>query len=261
MALSEFSVAALISLVTALLLLAHALQLHQPSRLRSPGATLAGLLLSALDRFHGRSLLDLATRRNMILLCHVIVLVILKDTGILSTPARRRAGAATTNIADAAAARERPHARSIVVWRPRNRAAPAASSGSKNAAVTGSARLMLDETAATRCTAPTLTEPEHGEKHVATREIIIVEERRNNYLLDHHGAAVVEHEQATAVDGSESSRLDIGRVLVADDDVRNTAREETAEVELADDRRFEEFIANTRRRMQLESLQLVKVVS
>jgi hypothetical protein len=46
-------------------------------------------VLTALNRFlDGRDLIDLATRRNMVLLCHTILHVILWDVDVISTPAR-----------------------------------------------------------------------------------------------------------------------------------------------------------------------------
>lgn len=264
MARSEAKTAALLLSFSAVLalLLARALFL-QPPRLRGP---LADLLLSALYRFDfdGLGLLDLINRRNMVLLCHAILLIILRDAGILSSPARPRCSraAATSSavVADGArGARPLPHARtSNVVWRPRNRAAGAAG-GTDSAA-----RLIKRQRKGPRRAAPPLTEPSHVVvQPVATEEIVLMGNRRS-YLDDggHHRAAVVELEQAAAVDGSESSPLDFGRrIIVAHDDERNRAGEETAEVELADDRTFEEFIANMRRKMQQERLhpQPVKV--
>ncbi|CAN6289146.1 unnamed protein product [Urochloa humidicola] len=63
-----------------------------------------------------RSILDgLATRRNMVLLCHAILLLILRDAGILGATARRR-GAATGDATSFASSTTVVFT-SVVVWR------------------------------------------------------------------------------------------------------------------------------------------------
>jgi hypothetical protein len=94
---------------------------------------------------------------------------------------------------------------------------------------------------------------------VATKQIVVVESPRND---DDCRAAVVEpleHRTAIAADGERDDCDDRRIIAVADDD---TAREQQTagmemEMELADDRTFEEFIKSQRRKMWQESLQLV----
>ncbi|CAL4914907.1 unnamed protein product [Urochloa decumbens] len=224
---------------------------------------IAGLVLDALDRFHlqGRSLLDLATKRNVVLLCHAILLLILRDAGVLGAPARRRraatTGAATATVEAAetacSSAPARPGATSVVVWRR-----PRSSAKSAGADETGG---CPQQAAAIPRAAPALTlEPEHGEREaplMMSKEIVLVETKApGNYHLGggHDRAAVVvslDHQAAaSATDGKESDY----------DGSTNTATDQTEEVvvELADDRRIEEFIAKQRSKMRQESLQLFR---
>ncbi|CAD6220234.1 unnamed protein product [Miscanthus lutarioriparius] len=170
-----------------------------------PGLGLtADLLASALDRFlDGRGgLLELATRRNMILLCHAILLLILRDAGVLGAPASRRS-------------RSRPGEATAAPARPRATRSPAAAQGEEAAAV-------------------------------ATKQIVVVESARDDDddLLDRHDRdAVVEPlEHPTAIAADDAKRMD-----------DQTAGMEM-EMELADDRTFEEFIKSQRRKMRQESL-------
>ncbi|KAL6593681.1 hypothetical protein ACP70R_046397 [Stipagrostis hirtigluma subsp. patula] len=249
-ALAELQTAALLSLAAALLLLvarAPPLRQAQPSP-RGPGAALADLLLAALDRFDvdGRRVLQLATRTNIILLCNAILLLVLWDAGILA-PRRNRA---TTSSAAGARASCRSHWSNTIVWRrPRRRASPA--SGGTNAAVTGGDRLNKHHRRSPRRTAPpppTKAEEER-EDPVDTKEIVLVQQRRSP-LLESHGAAPVQ--EAAPVAGHSHC------TVVACDD-RSKAEKETECGEEQDDvdvdemnRRFDEFIAATRRKMQLE---------
>jgi hypothetical protein len=90
---------------------------------------------------------------------------------------------------------------------------------------------------------------------VATKQIVVVESPRND---DDCRAAVVEpleHRTAIAADGERDDCDDRRIIAVADDD---TAREQQTagmemEMELADDRTFEEFIKSQRRQMWQES--------
>ncbi|CAD6204004.1 unnamed protein product [Miscanthus lutarioriparius] len=239
----------------------------------APGLAAADLLLlvSALDRLlDGRGLLEvLATRRNMILLCHAILLLILRDAGVLGTPDRRRSrsgcppGEATaavaaggTEIIACSANPARPHAtrsavvaqtacsavpvparphatRSAVVWRrrPRNRAAEPMHDGA------AAARRLVE------CQ-PAVESPRNDED-----------------LLDRHDRTAiveqVEHPTAIAVDGVRDCD-DRSVIAVANDEkLVYTAREQQMagmEMELADDRTFEEFIKSQRRKMRQESL-------
>ncbi|CAN6294720.1 unnamed protein product [Urochloa humidicola] len=253
------------------------------------------LVLAALDRFHldGRSLLDLATKRNMILLCHAILLVILRDAGVLGGPARRRASttASVTAAVVATASQEeavcpapapapaRPGATRAVVWRwPR--------SSAKDAGVDDSGRRLVRRRQPRRshqqlpaataipfpCAAPALMtlQPEQAadqQPSLVNREIVLVEKApTTSYLIgDKHDPAAegVELEQASGASATDAAERDLDRrIIIADDemDVNAAAEEEEApEPErLADDRRFDEFIAKQRSKMwQEESLQLV----
>ncbi|CAL4939941.1 unnamed protein product [Urochloa decumbens] len=223
-----------------LLVRAAFLELH---RRRGGTLAIADLVLTALDRFHfhldARSLLDLATRRNMVLLCHAILLLILRDAGVLGAPAPLlltqkksalfRPGHAPRASSCGGGRRTLP--------RPQSPTTPAVSS-------VGSCR-----------EAPG---PLPAEEPVATKQIVLVEQAttNQNYLAGHDRAAAVELEQQlfaaapSAADGrSEFDR----RIVVAGDEV-NTETEETPE--LADDRRIEEFIAKQWSKIRQESLQL-----
>jgi len=266
-------------------------------RLPPPGLAVADLLVSALDRLlDGRGgLLELATRRNMILLCHAILFLILRDAGVLGAPARRRShsgcppGEATSAVAVAASGTEiacsaapipapapapaRPHAtRSAVIWRrrPRNRAVDRVSMHEHDAA----GRVVVECRPAIEAVATWAEEA----AAVATKQIVLVESPRNDDddMLDHHDRAAVveplEHPTtAIAADGERDDCDDRRIIAAADDDdkrIDDTAREQQTagmememEMELADDRTFEEFIESQRRQMRQESLQLVRVSS
>ncbi|CAN6294722.1 unnamed protein product [Urochloa humidicola] len=228
---------------------------------------IADLVLATLDRFHldGRGLLDLATKRNMILLCHAILLLILRDAGILGAPARCRAATAATdsslvvvaasvNHEPICSAPALPRATAAVVWRrPR-------SSAAKDAGVDDSGRRTIRcrqprrrhqpaaaaaaAAAAIPCSLPpALTEePEQGaerrQQPLVSKEIVLVE-------------------KATTKCSSNP------RVIVADDDdeerdANAAAAEETPE--LADDSRIQEFIDKQWTKIRQESLQLQLVV-
>jgi hypothetical protein len=244
--------------------------------LQAPGLAVADLLASALDRLlDGRGLLELlATRRNMILLCHAILLLILRDAGVLGAPARRRSrsrslgeatavAAAGTDIIACSAAPARPHAtRSAVVWRrrPRNRAAAPMHDGA------AAARRLVEchpaaEAVATWAAPVLTTGPPAQAAAVATKQIVLVESPRNDEdLLDRHDrTAIVEHPTAIAVDGERD--CDDRRVIAVANDEKlvYTAQDQQMagmemEMELADDRTFEEFIKSQRRMMRQESL-------
>ncbi|CAN6294719.1 unnamed protein product [Urochloa humidicola] len=245
----SFSAAAFFLLARAALL--------QPHR-RGGGGTLADALLAAIDRLHldGRGLLHLATRRNMVLLCHAILLLILRDAGVLGTPARRRAtttGCAATSVVAAFADAERGV---VVRRRPRqNRAA----------AVPDPDCQVPSEAAATwaAAAAPAVAQ---AEEPAATKQMVLVEQATaRNHLVGHDRAPAVELEQlqvlaaTSATKDCKKSEFDRRAIVVADDDDRNasTVAEQTEEVELADDRRIEEFIARQWSNIRQESLQLV----
>ncbi|OQU92402.1 hypothetical protein SORBI_3001G339200 [Sorghum bicolor] len=233
----------------------------------APGLALADHLVRFLD---GRGLLELlATRRNMVLLCHAILLLILRDAGVLGAPARRSLGEATSAVAAAgtetiacyaaAPAPDRPHAsRSAVV-------APVPMLRAHDAA--GGVVVVECRTAVL------LTGPQQEEEEA--KQIVVVESVRNNDdddLLDHHDRAdaVEPIEHPTTAIAADGERVDcddrrIIAVAVADDNEKPRIDDQTAgmememEMELADDRTFEEFIESQRRQMRREeSLQLVR---
>ncbi|CAN6284372.1 unnamed protein product [Urochloa humidicola] len=201
---------------------------------------LAGFVLAALDRFHldSRGLLDLATKRNMVLLCHAILLVILRDAGLLCATARRRAATATTGSAVIAAAYDaeaicpapaRPGATRAVVWRrPR--------SSAKHAGVDESGRRLVKRRQPRRSHQPTAAAAIPCSPLPAlTEEPEQAAEQQQQLLISKE---IVLVEKAATKCGSDR------RVIVADDvdemDTNAAAEEETQE--LADDRRIQEFI-------------------
>ncbi|PUZ40692.1 hypothetical protein GQ55_9G444600 [Panicum hallii var. hallii] len=250
----------------AFLLLARAAVL-QPHRRR--GGDLADLLLAALDSLlpEGRGLLDLATRRNMVLLCHAILVVILMDAGVLGAPARRRgaasAAAAGVEQGACAAPAHLAHApgRSAVVWRR-----PRSSARTKSAGADESGRRLgkrQPRRSPRPAAAAALTvEPEQAERQpLVGREIVLVEKAPRIYLLDddRDRAAVVELEQL-APGSATDARTDSDRAIIVAGDERNgiAEAEEMEGVELADDRRFDEFIEKQWSKIRQESLQLVR---
>ncbi|CAL4931547.1 unnamed protein product [Urochloa decumbens] len=264
---------------------------------------LAGLVLDALDRFHldGRSLLDLATKRNMVLLCHAILLLILRDAGLLGAPARRRAASSATTtsslvVAAAATAVDdneeaaicsapaRPRAAttatatSVVVWRrPRSSSRDGASADESGRRLARRRQPRHQPAAAIPSRAePALSaEPEqHPPLTMISKGIVLVETKApGNYHLGggHDRAAAVvglDHQAAgaacaTTTDANKSDYDDRRIVAVSDHDGNANAgteqtEEEEEEVELADDRRIEEFIAKQWSKMRQESLQLFR---
>ncbi|EER94695.2 hypothetical protein SORBI_3001G339300 [Sorghum bicolor] len=259
-----------------------------------PGLLAADLVVSALDRFvdDGRGLLELlATRRNMILLCHAILLLILRDAGVLGAPAACRSppaiavgGVSAAVVAQTAApARPRRHAtRSAVVWRrrPRNRANVAVVVVAPVGRVVNVERRPAVEAAwaapvlLTTGPPPPPPQAEEAATAVATKQMVVVESPRNENDDDDRASVVepLEHPTAIAAPGEGGDCDDRRIIAVAADDekrVDDTAREhETTaemememEMELADDRTFEEFIKRQRRKMRQESLQLQLVRS
>ncbi|CAN6312355.1 unnamed protein product [Urochloa humidicola] len=248
--------ALLFSLSAAAFLLLARAALLQPQRRRGD-SILTDALLAALGRFiDGRGLLDLATRRNMVLLCHAILLLILRDSGLLGAPARRRARAETTGCAAAAADDSE---QGVVVWQcPRqNRAAAVHDPGCHASA----------EAAATWAAAAAPAVAQAEEPAATAKEIVLVEKAMTNHLAggrDRAAGVDLEQPQAAAsatTGGKKSEQLDRRAIVVADDDDRNagTVAEQTEEVELelADDRRIEEFISKQWSNIRQESLQLV----
>ncbi|CAL4939940.1 unnamed protein product [Urochloa decumbens] len=260
---------------------------------------LAGLVLDALDRFHldGRSLLDLATKRNMVLLCHAILLLILRDAGLLGAPARRRAASSATTtsslvVAAAATAVDdneeaaicsapaRPRAAttatatSVVVWRrPRSSARDGASADESGRRLARRRQPRPQPAAIPSRAEPALSAgPEqHPPLTMISKGIVLVETKApGNYHLGggHDRAAAVvglDHQAAgaacaTTTDANKSDYDDRRIVAVSDHDGNANAgteqTEEEEEVELADDRRIEEFIAKQWSKMRQESLQL-----
>lgn len=221
-----------LSLVGALVLLSNALPLHHgsSSRLRGPGAALADLLVGALDR-----LLDLATRRNMVLLCHAILLV------LLGVPAARRRQSQSQSAAE--------EATTTAACYYYYSAAPGVVTTA--APVDGVARPLRQ-----RLAVAVAAEPEHGEHvAVATKEIVLVEREKH---LQAAAAAEPDHPVAAA------AAMDLGRALVLADPQHNDGEaaaeqlaqeEEEEEVDTEEmNRRFDAFIAATKEKMRLEAL-------
>lgn len=199
-----------------LLLLAHA-ELLQPPPRRLRGALADVLVL--LDQ--------LSTRGNMILLCHAILLLLLRDAGVLGTPAaRRRAQGACGSAAALAPA-----------------AGPRKSDG-------GGRRPIESE-----------SEPASATQQAA-EEIALPLPAAQIALLpddDPDRAAIVVHrdEQTAAVDGNEGfdRRVVAGHARTAAAET-SSGHGQPAPMELADDRAFEEFIRTQRRKMRQETLRL-----
>ncbi|OEL34818.1 hypothetical protein BAE44_0004164 [Dichanthelium oligosanthes] len=202
---------------------------------------LADLLLSALDGFLiggggciGSLLGLIINKRSMVLLCHAILLLVLRDAGILSGgPARRKS-------------RHQPPGGSLL---------------------TADAVVLV----AARCTEPVLPRPARAEEREDTKEVVVVEKWTGD---DHHlgrrrvhRGDVVHGDRssvlalcrgaAVAHDDDDKSRRDVSRAIVAHENGKSRGEGETG-VESADDddemdRRFDKFIADTRRKMQQEA--------
>jgi hypothetical protein len=242
-----------------LVLLTRALLLQRPGGV----AALADILIATADRFlDGRGLLDLATRRNMVLLCHAILLVILRDAGLLGAPTRRRAAAtettddsATVVVAPAAAAADAaapaltdsadPEG-AIVVWRRTRDGAEQdahrddGSGGRRPVRRRRQPRRSAQQDPAASVAPALLAEQPEQQPPllVLSKEIVLVEDA------------------PSAIDG-EKSGFD-RRMVVAVDEGGVASRDEQAEdtTELADDKRIEEFIAKQWSTIRHESLQL-----
>jgi hypothetical protein len=237
-------VLALLSLSSVLLLLADAL----PFRHHGPSPVIADLLLAALARLDGVSLLDLATRRNMILLCHAILLVLLGDAGILGIPARRRrqrqgreATAAATTAASACCyyyySPAPPEQRSaVVVWQQSSSAAAAFAAPSSS-----------------------LTEPEHelqvAEDHMSDKRMVALAAE----LVDQPGSSMdpmMDAGRAVAFDEQEEETSCSSRSMEDGQPAGHQHVEEEEEEDLDEmNRRFEAFIAATKEKMRLEAMQ------
>jgi hypothetical protein len=247
----EARITALLSLL-AVTLLAHAL-LIQPPR---AAAVFADRFLSAL-RFDARQLVGLVNRRNMILLCHAILLLILRDAGLLAAPARRRTSSATAHGDDACSD---PQPKSVVEM-TRTSTATAGASDAKSATVADDGRLKLvrrrspgrDKMAARL---------RRGKTSPMAREIIapaVDKQRFERRFFDHSGVGT----EIVAVQ-DRISCLYSEEPVAGDQTSRGEMARQETEPECVDDvdemnRKFEEFIATTRRKMQLETLQLVTV--
>jgi hypothetical protein len=232
-------VLALLSLAACLLLLADAL----PFRHHGPSPVIADLLLAALARLDGVSLLDLATRRNMILLCHAILLVLLGDAGILGIPARRRrrcqgreATAAATTASACYYYYSPPEQRSaVVVWQQSSSAATFAAPSSS------------------------LTEPEHelqvAEDHMSDKRMVALAAE----LVDQPGSSMdpmMDAGRAVAFDEQEEETSCSSRSMEDGQPAGHQHVEEEEEEDLDEmNRRFEAFIAATKEKMRLEAMQ------
>uniref|UniRef100_A0A452Y246 Uncharacterized protein n=1 Tax=Aegilops tauschii subsp. strangulata TaxID=200361 RepID=A0A452Y246_AEGTS len=224
---AKIAAPALLSLV-AVTLLAHTLLLHRPRA--------TAWLLSTVDafRFDGRRLVELVTRRNMILLCNAILLVILKDAGLLAA-------------CSSSEARPQPKTRAT--------STAAGATGADEGRLEREHRGAETATARVRRGKP-LTRATQRE-YAALQEIDSAEKQRSAYSFNHfhHGAG---YEIAVVADRISSLHDERSR------GEEHTVRQET-EAGCADDvkemnKKFEEFIASMRRKMHLETLQLQQQV-
>ncbi|KAG2551321.1 hypothetical protein PVAP13_9KG391700 [Panicum virgatum] len=265
MASAEARAAALLfscSAAVALLLLARAALLQQPPPQRRP----ADLLFAALYRLRilpdGRGLLDLATRRNMVLLCHAILLVILMDAGVLGARPGTEQGARS-------APAPAPHAagpvRSVVVWRRQRSSRAAARRDDAPRRLAERHRRPRGPEVAAPWAAPALagaaitTEP--SEELAAAKQIVLVDTAPGSYhLLGGHDQ--LEHQAPAIATGGSRTGSDRGGGTIGAGEEWNgfaeAAAEEAEGVELADDRMIEEFIEKQWSKMRQESLQLVR---
>uniref|UniRef100_A0A0E0KF01 DUF4408 domain-containing protein n=1 Tax=Oryza punctata TaxID=4537 RepID=A0A0E0KF01_ORYPU len=260
-------VAALLTTLLLPLLLTHQSRAIVADHLSVGSSGTTAALFDACSGF-----LDLLSRRNMILLCNAILLVVLRDAGLLASPADARhdggdgGGAADSPVAASkASSRRRPHkTRSdIVVWRPTKLAVVAVLDADDN---DGDDRLrrrrptQRQEPATATTMAPSALPPAPaGEEklsydgldddHVSAGAIVVVDDVKISSPVpdsDHHRYSG-ENTYGRAYDEEEA--LDqCGGGGDDDDDVDDM------------NRRFEEFIANTKRKMQMESLQLQLVM-
>ena len=191
----------------------------------------------------------------MLLLCHAILALVLMDAGVLGArPAGAEEGASRSAPASPA-----PHAagpgRSVVVWRRRRSSRAAARRMPRGPEVAAPwAAAALAGPAGT-------TEPE-PEELVAAEQMILVDKAPSSYLLDGHDRAAVAElgHQAPAIAAGRSRTGYDHSIIGGGGDGRNGVAEveETEGVELADDRRIEEFIEKQWSKMRQESLQLVR---
>ncbi|XP_006651497.2 uncharacterized protein LOC102716029 [Oryza brachyantha] len=228
----------------------------------------ATALLEACSR-----LLDLLTRRNIILLCNAILLIVLRDAGLLACPAARRDGdhasrsaaaAASSPVAATSAAappHRRPHAAppsDIVVWRPARVAVVDVlhvdAGNDDGDRLTRHRRPKGREPATAPYAAPPPA-PEENQSyhclgdHVSAGAIVVVEDANDSPVFDsdhHHSTGEDTHDDAEAHDQFDDDDKEARDHCGGGDD------HDVDEM----NRRFEEFIINTKRKMQLESLQL-----
>ncbi|VAH02535.1 unnamed protein product [Triticum turgidum subsp. durum] len=241
---AKLAAPALLSLV-ALTLLAHTLLLHRPRA--------TAWLLSTVDAFgfDGRRLVELVNRRNMILLCNAILLVILKDAGLLAAPARPRSSAAVTARGAACSSSEaRPQPKT------RRTSTAAGATGDDEGRLEREHRGAETATARVRRRKP-LTRAREGEYAATVQEMDPAEKQRSDYSFNHfhHGAG---YEIAVVADRISSLHDEGSR------GGEHTTRQK-AQPEIVDDvdemnKKFEEFIASMRRKMHLETLQLQQQV-
>ncbi|CAN6312359.1 unnamed protein product [Urochloa humidicola] len=231
---------------------------------------LVSLVLAALDRFHfhldGRGLLDLATKRNMVLLCHAILLVM---TSSSATPA-------SSAPQLAAAPRQRPPP-SLPLLLMQKQSAPLrpcpappppscgagreaaqrtptstrAAAVSSNAASRGPRRRLQPAAAAAAVAAAAIP---CSQLPALTEEPEQAAEQQQQPLISKETVLV---EKAATKCGSDR------RVIVADnvDEMDANAAGEEGTPELADDRRIQEFIDKQWSKIRQESLKLQVVVT
>ncbi|XP_010228509.2 uncharacterized protein LOC104581762 [Brachypodium distachyon] len=227
----DAKIAVLLSLL-AVSLLARTLLIHQP---RLDATLVIDRLLSSTFDLR---LVKLVNRRNMILLCHAILLLILNDAGLLTAPARHR----TTANCSEPQPKSRMDAKSSTCAQDKRE--------HRRRSKTTTTRL--------RRRIPLLPSQD-----TVVQEIDLLEVEKPSFQccfnFDH--ADGNENEIGVASDDISSLHFE----LVDEDEgsrgkVEEMAPQETEAEDMDEmNKRFEDFIAKMRTKMQLESMQLVKV--
>lgn len=239
---AKIAAPALLSLV-AVTLLAHTLLLHRPRA--------TAWLLSTVDAFpfDGHRLLELVNRRNMILLCNAILLLILKDAGLLAAPPRPRCTAAVGAASSSSETRPQPKSRRI------STAAGPTGADEDRLKPEHPGPETATATARVRRGKP-LTRARQG-GYAAVKPIGPAEKQRSEYSFNHfhHGAG-----NEIVVVADKISSLHDKRSRGEEHTVRQETEAERAQDVDEMNKKFEEFIASMRRKMHLETLQLQQQV-